>query len=262
MFQEHAISPAQLRMARVGIGLRLEEVAAAAHVSKNALSAIERGASSPNTRTLQRIVQVLAEHGAVFRSEANRVWVGVNEGEQLTDKTRAARKALDQGRSLPQTIGYVAREARRALDLSQEEAAERFKLNPEFYARVERGYSLPSTWAFAEMVAVLGVSADVLLGRRPLEAPDIKRSRSRQQVRGLGSRALRKAIGNAAREARETREITPEDAAERIGVSPEFYARIERGTVTPSLRTVARMAEVLEVSADTLLGTGLLEGGS
>lgn len=65
---------------------------------------------------------------------------------------------------------------------------------------------------------------------------------------------LAKSIGSAARQARAALELTQEDAAERIEVSVEFYARIERGNSLPSVPTLARIAAVLGVSADALLG--------
>lgn len=65
---------------------------------------------------------------------------------------------------------------------------------------------------------------------------------------------LAKSIGAAARRARKALELTQEDAAERIGVSVEFYARIERGNSLPSVPTFVRIANSLGVSADTLIG--------
>jgi transcriptional regulator with XRE-family HTH domain len=65
---------------------------------------------------------------------------------------------------------------------------------------------------------------------------------------------LAKSIGAAARRARKALELTQEDAAERIGVSVEFYARIERGNSLPSVPTFVRIASALGVSADTLIG--------
>jgi transcriptional regulator with XRE-family HTH domain len=68
------------------------------------------------------------------------------------------------------------------------------------------------------------------------------------------TKELAKSIGSAARQARAALELTQEDAAERIEVSVEFYARIERGNSLPSVPTLARIAGVLGVSADALLG--------
>jgi transcriptional regulator with XRE-family HTH domain len=68
---------------------------------------------------------------------------------------------------------------------------------------------------------------------------------------------LAESIGTAARSARTSLELTQEDAAERIGVSAEFYARIERGNALPSVPTLARISTSLGVSADDLLGRAL-----
>ena len=65
---------------------------------------------------------------------------------------------------------------------------------------------------------------------------------------------LAELIGASAREARLNLELTQEDAAEFIGVSAEFYARIERGNALPSVPTLARICSSLGVSADVLLG--------
>lgn len=65
---------------------------------------------------------------------------------------------------------------------------------------------------------------------------------------------LAQSIGKAARAARGSLKLTQEDAAERIGVSVEFYSRIERGTALPSLTTFVRMAVVLNVRTDVMIG--------
>ena len=65
---------------------------------------------------------------------------------------------------------------------------------------------------------------------------------------------LAESIGSAARAARTALRLTQEDAAERIGVSAEFYARIERGHALPSVQTMSKICSALGVSADTLIG--------
>jgi transcriptional regulator with XRE-family HTH domain len=62
------------------------------------------------------------------------------------------------------------------------------------------------------------------------------------------------AIGNAARHARHALQLTQQQVAEQLGVSVEFYSRMERGLAHPSLDRFLRMLDVLGVSADTLLG--------
>ena len=65
---------------------------------------------------------------------------------------------------------------------------------------------------------------------------------------------LAKKIGAAARTARKARGWSQADAAERIGISLEFYARIERGQTMPSTPTLVAMGQALEVSLDILTG--------
>jgi transcriptional regulator with XRE-family HTH domain len=125
----------------------------------------------------------------------------------------------------------------------------------EFYARIERGYSLPSTTSLAQMVTALEVSADMLIGKRPLTAAALGRLRMHETTHIVDSRALKEAIGRGVYQARKALKLTQEAAAERIGVRPDFYARIERGATMPSLRTLTRMVWALDASADVLLGT-------
>jgi transcriptional regulator with XRE-family HTH domain len=63
-----------------------------------------------------------------------------------------------------------------------------------------------------------------------------------------------RSIGQAARLARRARKLTQEDVADRVGVSTQFYGRIERGYALPSVTTLRRMLEVLDLRADELLG--------
>jgi transcriptional regulator with XRE-family HTH domain len=65
-------------------------------------------------------------------------------------------------------------------------------------------------------------------------------------------------MGNAARAARQARQLTQDQVARLLGVSVEFYSRLERGRAHPSIDTFLRMLDVLGVSADALLG---LEAG-
>lgn len=65
---------------------------------------------------------------------------------------------------------------------------------------------------------------------------------------------LAKKIGQAARVVRVSLGLTQAEAAERIGISNEFYARIERGKTLPSVPTLSRMADSLGITVDALFG--------
>jgi len=68
------------------------------------------------------------------------------------------------------------------------------------------------------------------------------------------SPALTTTISKSVRQARASRGLTQQDVAEKLGISVEFYGRIERGTRSPGLDTAVRMAVVLGVSLDKLVG--------
>ncbi len=61
-------------------------------------------------------------------------------------------------------LGNSARQARKALQLTQERVAEQLEVSTEFYSRIERGLAHPSIDTFIRMISVLGASADALLG--------------------------------------------------------------------------------------------------
>ncbi len=50
--------------------------------------------------------------------------------------------------------------------------------------------------------------------------------------------------------------MTQADAASRMGITPEFYGRIERGHALPSVPTLARWVEVLDLDAIISLAAG------
>jgi transcriptional regulator with XRE-family HTH domain len=67
-------------------------------------------------------------------------------------------------KDLAVTLGNAARQARKALQLTQERVAERLDVSVEFYSRIERGLAHPSIDTFVRMLSVLSVSADTLFG--------------------------------------------------------------------------------------------------
>lgn len=64
----------------------------------------------------------------------------------------------------------------------------------------------------------------------------------------------RRAIGQAAREARSALNKTQSQVADALGIAPEVYGRIERGLMMPSVTTLLKMASVLRITPDQLLG--------
>ncbi|MCP4501667.1 MAG: helix-turn-helix transcriptional regulator [Deltaproteobacteria bacterium] len=80
-------------------------------------------------------------------------------------------------------IGAAAKQAKKALQLTQEDVAEQLELSTEFYARIERGKALPSVRTMRCMAEVLKVSSDALLGLEVLrtevvldeDSPELRR---------------------------------------------------------------------------------------
>ena len=62
-----------------------------------------------------------------------------------------------------------------------------------------------------------------------------------------------KAIGKRIKSAREEKGLTQEQLAEQVNLSPMHISVIERGNKLPRLETLIKIANVLDVSADTLL---------
>ena len=62
-----------------------------------------------------------------------------------------------------------------------------------------------------------------------------------------------KAIGRRIKAAREKKQLTQEQLAELVDLSPMHVSVIERGVKLPKLETLINIANVLNVSADVLL---------
>lgn len=62
-----------------------------------------------------------------------------------------------------------------------------------------------------------------------------------------------RAVGQRIRAAREKKNLTQEELAARVEISPTHVSVIERGTKIPRMDTFVAIANVLEVSADALL---------
>ena len=62
-----------------------------------------------------------------------------------------------------------------------------------------------------------------------------------------------KAVGQRIRAAREKKGLTQEELAALVDISPTHVSVIERGTKIPRMDTFVAIANVLEVSADSLL---------
>ena len=59
------------------------------------------------------------------------------------------------------------------------------------------------------------------------------------------------------RRVREQKGLSQKDVAEKIGVAKSTYSLYESGNREPNVQTIKKIADVLEVSADELLGINM-----
>ena len=70
-------------------------------------------------------------------------------------------------------------------------------------------------------------------------------------------------IGEQVRLAREQADLTQEQLAERLEVSPQYVSDLERGVVGPSIATLKKLCGCLAVTSDRLLfGTESADRGA
>jgi transcriptional regulator with XRE-family HTH domain len=67
------------------------------------------------------------------------------------------------------------------------------------------------------------------------------------------TRSAQKTFGHVVREARDAREWSQEQLAAEAGLNRSYLGEIERGTVTPSLITIIKLAVALGQTPATLL---------
>lgn len=78
----------------------------------------------------------------------------------------------------------------------------------------------------------------------------------------MGEVSTEKALGKAIQQSRQLADLTQQELCQKAGLSYSTLAKVERGAIkTPSVFTVQRIAQVLGVSMDDLLGA-VVDGGS
>lgn len=63
-----------------------------------------------------------------------------------------------------------------------------------------------------------------------------------------------KSIGARIQKTRKAKNLTQEQLAEMADLSPSYISAVERGVKTPKLETLIGLANILDASADDLLG--------
>jgi transcriptional regulator with XRE-family HTH domain len=68
-------------------------------------------------------------------------------------------------------------------------------------------------------------------------------------------------LGDTIRKAREQHNLTQSALAERVGVTPGFITKLEKGEALPGAERLLALAGVLELKADELLNMAAISGG-
>lgn len=69
----------------------------------------------------------------------------------------------------------------------------------------------------------------------------------------MSIKKVTKYIGSELKEARLAMRITQAEVAEKVGADTNYYAKIERGEVVPSLTLIISVADVLNIDYPKLL---------
>ncbi len=62
-----------------------------------------------------------------------------------------------------------------------------------------------------------------------------------------------KLFGNKLKDVREQHELTQEDVAKGIGITPNYYARIERGEENPTFAVLQNVCKFLKIKSSDIL---------
>jgi transcriptional regulator with XRE-family HTH domain len=96
-------------------------------------------------------------------------------------------------------LGEVARTARVRLGLTQVQVAQRIRLSPEVYGRIERGQMTPSLPALSRMCQVLELEPNALLGFNSTTPPVWLRSVAEHPRRRVALEELSRTVERLSR---------------------------------------------------------------
>lgn len=130
-------------------------------------------------------------------------------------------------------VGEKIKKLREERSISLDELADRLDIAPDCMVEVEQGTRRLSAATLAEVATILGVDSSYFA-----------------EENGAGAQ---NAVGTKIRRLREQKGITLSELSRRSGVSLAHISEIERSRSTASLKTLEKLAAVLEVSPSSLL---------
>ena len=127
------------------------------------------------------------------------------------------------------------KELRKDRKETQEDIANMLGVDRTTYSKYESGASEPSFEILLKLSQIFNVSTDYLLGRT--EQKNVVPSSFGQQLKAL----------------REEKDISQKELAEKLFVSAQAVSKWEKDKSSPNPETLAKIADILDVSADYLL---------
>lgn len=118
--------------------------------------------------------------------------------------------------------------------------AEQARVNSRMIRLMEQGQVNVSLDTVDKLARALGVTTSSLLGPKPVARQD-------------GDALIKEVLARNLVSARKALMLTQDTLGQRSGVSMYVIAHIERQARNPSLHTLARLADALDVSLDALL---------
>jgi transcriptional regulator with XRE-family HTH domain len=255
----------QLRAARALADIGIRQLARAAGLSPTAISQIETGKTlSARPATLRALRRVFVGYGIEF---GPRGWIRHNDDASGLAPERAE---PDDPRDVVRAIEDAIHEQRRVRLHYQhpDGLAGRRDVDPYTVWYVSGRLYLVGwchTRGAIDTFLLSRIRGLQILGHRFEPAPEFgeRRSATSGQPNQIEAHAMSsskttaKTIGSVCKQARLAIGLTQEEVAEAIGMTADFYARIERGVSVPGLRTLMNLASALHVTVDALLGLPL-----
>jgi transcriptional regulator with XRE-family HTH domain len=198
----------------------------------------------------QKITKLRQEHGMslddlareskltkshLMELEAGKRPITQSELLKLTEVFDCAESAIIEDKDwlamLGSQIGYRIRALREEKNLSLTELGNFTNLSPTYLSEIEREESIPSLPTLRKLAKFFDVPISIFLNSN-----------------SIGSIMAEKLI-----KARRQKGLSQKELAKLAGVSPGLIGQLEKGKVNASLKTIKKLAEVLDVSVCYLI---------
>lgn len=156
-------------------------------------------------------------------------------------------------------VGEALRYWRSKRGVSLEDLADRLTIAPDCLEEVEKGQRKMAMAAWQEASTYLQVPVEELMAEAPpgdgvgTGKGEATPPEGLYCENGGGNHRVRLQVGTTIRTLREKKGLSVTDLARASGLSPAHISEIERGRTSPSIRTLEKLAQVLDVQTSELV---------